>query len=356
MKKRSIIFFLITISMMFFCCGRVSFDRKLHTVTEIIDGNTIKVDRGVYIHLIGIENTNQGKRFLNEYVLKNKVRIKYDSRKREIVRGHSGEIWAYVATYDRISINAELLKRSFASIDTKYLNDSLEAFNNYSQGLSYTSQKKIINKHSGQNNIKPKPTNSNEPSVKKIRELADIVKDIEPAVFAVQTYDNDGNGIGYGTGFFISNKGLGVSNYHVFEGGSKWYVKTIDDNVFQVEEIIAQSNYHDYIIFQVKNNGSFFEYLKLGNKIPNKGDDIFVLGNPKGLESTLTRGVVSAIRSEKTKNDFIQIDAAISHGSSGSPVLNMNGLVIGIATLKQLECENCNYALNIQLIIEALNN
>jgi len=73
------------------------------------------------------------------------------------------------------------------------------------------------------------------------------------------------------------------------------------------------------------------------------------------LESTLTKGIVSAIRSEVVPNDRIQIDAAISPGSSGGPVMNMNGEVFGVATFKALDCENCNFAVNIKLILNNLN-
>ena len=93
-------------------------------------------------------------------------------------------------------------------------------------------------------------------------------------------------------------------------------------------------------------------YLELSQVLPQQGEEIFVIGNPSGLENTVTRGIVSAIR-----EDLIQIDAAISPGSSGSPVSNMNGKVVGIATFKIVEgCELCNFAISADLIKKALNN
>ena len=99
--------------------------------------------------------------------------------------------------------------------------------------------------------------------------------------------------------------------------------------------------------------------LKISDESPEKGQDICVLGNPPGIESTLTKGILSGLKGGTEKeimdgnfgegNSFIQIDVAISHGSSGSPVMNMKGEVIGIATLSFAEanCVNCNFAVNI---------
>ncbi len=179
--------------------------------------------------------------------------------------------------------------------------------------------------------------------------ISAIVQQTEPCVFVVYNLDNNGNSQGQGTGFFINASGIGVSNYHVFEGGSSWVIKTTNGEQFRVKEIIKQSSEFDFVVFTVETN-KLFPYLDLAQTLPRKGDEILVLGNPKGLESTLTRGIVSSIRGETNPDDYIQIDAAISPGSSGSPVVNMQGKVVGIATLKIKECENCNFAINIQRI------
>ena len=179
--------------------------------------------------------------------------------------------------------------------------------------------------------------------------ISAIVQQTEPCVFVVYNLDNNGNSKGQGTGFFINASGIGVSNYHVFEGGVSWVIKTISGEQFRIKEIIKQSSDFDYVVFKVEISKPV-PYLDIATTLPRKGDEILVLGNPKGLESTLTRGIVSSIRGETNPDDYIQIDAAISPGSSGSPVLNMQGKVVGIATMKIKECENCNFAINIQHI------
>ena len=167
----------------------------------------------------------------------------------------------------------------------------------------------------------------------------------------VYAVSND-NVVGQGTGFFISPNGTAVSNHHVFAPGSQWFIKMADGTEYPVQRVVKSSTDFDYVVFEVNGKGKQFPYLMRATVTPLKGEEILVLGNPKGLESTLSRGVVSAIRNQVNSDDIIQIDAAISPGSSGSPVMNLQGNVVGIATKKRLECESCNFAYNIKLIQE----
>lgn len=180
--------------------------------------------------------------------------------------------------------------------------------------------------------------------------LAQIVADAEPCVFVVHTYDRKGKRIGQGTGFFIEDSGVGVSNYHVFDKGRSWRIRTTDGQEHPVKKIMYQSKKFDYVVFKVDTQRDM-PFLTLGDKLPLKGEDIVVLGNPRGLESTVSRGIVSSIRNHKGRDKaIIQVDAAISPGSSGSPVMNRQGEVVGIATMKVNGCESCNFAFNIDLL------
>ena len=182
------------------------------------------------------------------------------------------------------------------------------------------------------------------------RPLSEIVANAEPCVFVVHTYDRKGKRIGQGTGFFIDEEGVGVSNYHVFDKGRSWRIRTTDGREHPVEKIMYQSKKFDYVVFRVDTEQEV-PYLPLGDTVPLKGEDVMVLGNPKGLESTVSRGIVSSIRNYRGKDRaIIQVDAAISPGSSGSPVMNRRGEVIGIATMKVNGCESCNFAFNIDLL------
>jgi hypothetical protein len=77
------------------------------------------------------------------------------------------------------------------------------------------------------------------------------------------------------------------------------------------------------------------------------GDDVYVAGNPRGLEATVSKGIISAIRSE---GGLIQIDAAISPGSSGGPVVNTRAEVVGIAASSLAESQNLNFAVDANLL------
>ncbi|MEM9821770.1 MAG: serine protease [Bacteroidota bacterium] len=140
----------------------------------------------------------------------------------------------------------------------------------------------------------------------------------------------------------------------MFEGGSKWYVTLRSGEPFRVQEIYAGSEKDDYVIFNVDLDGKKINPIPLYEGEVEKAEEIFVVGNPEGLESSLSTGVVAALREDFWDMDLIQITAPISSGSSGSPVMTMQGEAIGIATLKKIGCENCNFAINIDLIKAAL--
>lgn len=184
-----------------------------------------------------------------------------------------------------------------------------------------------------------------------VKSLPELVKQIEPAAFLVFAINQNGDVIGQGSGFFLEASGVGVSNFHVMNKTQRWAIKTSDGEQYEVEKIIKTSAAFDYAIFQIKAGAKTFKTLKLATKTPAKGEEVIILGNPEGMESTLTRGIVSSIRGQDNIADAIlQTDAAISHGSSGSPVMNLRGEVVGIATYKVEKCENCNFAYNSHLI------
>ena len=196
--------------------------------------------------------------------------------------------------------------------------------------------------------------------------LKDLVKYAEKAVFLIETKNNYGRPVKYGTGFFVSNDGIGITNAHVLQGGGSFTIKTSDGQIYKINEILKTNNTYDYAIFRVDADRNF-TILKISDETPEKGQDICVLGNPQGIESTLTKGIISGFKGGteldiakgifSEGNTFIQIDVAISHGSSGSPVMNMKGEVIGIATLSFAEanCVNCNFAINIDMLKSDLN-
>ena len=201
-------------------------------------------------------------------------------------------------------------------------------------------------------------------------ELANLVKKIKPAVVLIQTYDANGQSIGQGSGFFI-NKGRIVTSHHVIEGAFSATVKTISEKEYSVKDVATKENFgeNDEIIgFLVQSVVAWdieadivkldvnipdisIVLLKLSKVVPSEGEDVIVIGSPLGLEASVSTGIVSAVRDIPNFGKIIQITAAISPGSSGSPVLNKKGEVVGIATFAFTEGQNLNFAISSEKIL-----
>lgn len=182
-------------------------------------------------------------------------------------------------------------------------------------------------------------------------ELKDLVAKNEKAVCTVYTYDDFGVPNGLGTGFFINNSGIGITNYHVLESASSAIVKLNDGKTYKIIEILSASKDADLIKFKVENTSNkIFNSLSLKLTPVQKGEKLFVIGNPHGFESTVSEGIVSSIRDAEGYEQVIQITAPISPGSSGSPVMTMDGGVIGIATFQYNEGQNLNFAVTSKMI------
>lgn len=149
----------------------------------------------------------------------------------------------------------------------------------------------------------------------------------------------------FGSGFIIGVN-LVATNRHVADCKEGGTVKIIQsDREINYSSVWLDSD-TDIAILKIPNlNGKI---LSLGNdKIAEVGDDIFVIGNPKGLEGTFSKGSITGVRSGE---NLIQFDAPISAGSSGGPVLNSYGKVIGLATLTLKDSQNLNFAVPISAL------
>lgn len=179
----------------------------------------------------------------------------------------------------------------------------------------------------------------------KVFSLQELFVNYKPAVFMV--YTSDGEKGFQGSGFFVSADGIAISNYHVFKGTYKGLesIKTFDDKMLNIEKVLFQSEEDDYIIFKVRlNDNDRVKYISIAEQIPEIGEDVFAIGNPLGLEHTLSKGIISQYRDDQK---LIQTTTEITHGSSGGPLINMKGEVVGITTSGAGEA-NINFAVNIK--------
>jgi len=181
--------------------------------------------------------------------------------------------------------------------------------------------------------------------------LIELVKKTKSAVVLIQTFNDNNQPIGQGSGFFVNNKGHIVTNYHVIEGAYRATVKTSSGIEYPVEGIIAKNADADIVKLIVNIPDANTPFLNLSEIVPSEGQDIVVIGNPLGFESTVSPGIVSAVRDIPAFGKILQITAPISPGSSGSPVINSKGEVIGIATLVLKEGQNLNFAITSDKII-----
>jgi serine protease Do len=138
---------------------------------------------------------------------------------------------------------------------------------------------------------------------------------------------------GQGSGFFISRDGYIVTNNHVVDKAAKVQVVTEDGSVLDAK-IIGTDPKTDLALLKVEGRTDF-PFVKLADIVPRVGEWVVAMGNPFGLDGTVTAGIVSAHGRDigaGPYNDFIQIDAPVNKGNSGGPTFNARGEVVGVNT------------------------
>jgi hypothetical protein len=177
-----------------------------------------------------------------------------------------------------------------------------------------------------------------------------LVQKVKPAVVEILTFDQQNKLLKTGTGFFISPDGLLLTNYHVISGGSSIMAKTPSGAVYVFKSFVATSETYD--VAELQFFATDVPYLTMGSSLSAvEGQRVLVIGNPEGLEGTVSDGIISAFRAGRT---MIQITAPVSAGSSGSPVLDESGKVLGIATQIYKKGQNLNFAISSEAITSGL--
>ena len=175
-------------------------------------------------------------------------------------------------------------------------------------------------------------------------ELPELVRRIKPSAVAIETFDARGDKLSRGSGFFIAPDRV-VTNRHVIENSYKAEVHSFSGAIYPVKGVVAIDAEGDIAILRVDAPAAQVRPLSLDRTSPQEGESVFVIGNPLGLEGSVSNGIVSAVRDIPTFGRIIQITAPISPGSSGSPVVNMLGQVIGVATLQVTSGQSINFAI-----------
>jgi S1-C subfamily serine protease len=143
---------------------------------------------------------------------------------------------------------------------------------------------------------------------------------------------------GQGSGFILDKGGHVLTNYHVVEGASSRGIEVMLSNKRRyAAKVVGVDKVHDLALLQI--DAPNLEPVTLADSTSLAvGQKVYAIGNPFGLSGTMTRGIISSIRSIKNQDgapieDAIQTDAAINPGNSGGPLLNSRGEVIGINTM-----------------------
>jgi tetratricopeptide (TPR) repeat protein len=183
-------------------------------------------------------------------------------------------------------------------------------------------------------------------------ELTKLVKKIQPSVVTVIAYDMEDNVANLGTGFFVNKFGHLITNYHVLIGKFGAEVKTADGNSYHIKSIVDENREADLIRVLVDIPKEKVQWIEVSGELPPVGQRVLVVGSPMGLEQTVSDGIVSSLREIPGAGVFYQMSAPISPGSSGSPVVNMEGKVIGVATFQFLYGQNLNFAVSGKSILD----
>lgn len=166
-----------------------------------------------------------------------------------------------------------------------------------------------------------------------------IAKASFPAVVSIQT------GRGQGSGFFVNGTGLLLTNRHVVQEEAKVTV-TLYDGTQAKGEVLVKGD-EDYALVQTSLEDT--PYLKMGESARmEQGEEVLILGSPRGLPNTISRGIVSNPLREVDGTLYLQLDAALNQGNSGGPVLDTEGRVIGIATAVMMEAQGIGFVLPIE--------
>ena len=193
--------------------------------------------------------------------------------------------------------------------------------------------------------------------------IGDLFNQVNPAVATVITYDSGNNKFSQGSGFFINKDGHFITNYHVVKGAYSIVVQMKDKIEFKVAYVLAENEEKDLIKLAVDVPGGSLEpgmWLDIDPELPGIADKIIVIGTPMGLGRTVSDGIISAIREIPDRGLVFQMTAPISRGSSGSPVIDMHGQVVGVAFLQIVDGQNLNFAIPgeniINLKVQQLTN
>ena len=166
----------------------------------------------------------------------------------------------------------------------------------------------------------------------------------EESVFLIYVNDASGTPTALGSGFLVAPQLL-VTNLHVVEGGEP--VLAVGPARIPIK-IVFTDAVNDLAVVSVGTSLTSTPLLLASGEV-RPGEQVYTIGNPKGLEKTISQGIISGLR-ERDGRKLIQVTAPISHGSSGGPILNTKGEVVGVAVGMLEDGQNLNFAVPVAYV------
>jgi serine protease Do len=175
--------------------------------------------------------------------------------------------------------------------------------------------------------------------------LSKLIKRIQPAVITIIGYDANGKAIKIGSGFLMDSEGHVITCAHVISGVARAEVKMPNGTRYPLKTLVAEDLAADLVKLSVGGLQGNPAYLPIATTLPEVGERVVVVSSPLGLEETVSDGMVSGIRNIRGRGEMLQISAPISAGSSGGPVVNLKGEVVGVAMFQMGKGQNLNFAI-----------
>lgn len=329
MKRNYLSMFMCMLTLSFFSCSdtQIQVNGMESKAINIVDGNTVELQNGTKVVLLGIKPSSNSQKYLENHVKGRNVRVIADSRQPQYIKSNLTTVYAYLRVEgERGCVNNKLLLTRQAEINPNQQCDSLRSFSELIK----------LKRH-------PMMTTDQ------------LLTYMKPATFCILTESG-----GMGTGFFISENGLALTNNHVLDGSEGAGVfffgddGTIDTSqLHYIKRIVKTYNDGgkiDYTIFIVDlDNNTKCQYLPLIEGRANDGEQIAKLGCPVGELGNFQTGILS-----NYNENYITHSIGANHGDSGGPVVNYRGEVVGINQSIQFNRTIGEQAKGIAYAVDAL--
>jgi serine protease Do len=193
----------------------------------------------------------------------------------------------------------------------------------------------------------------------RVAPVKELVQKYGEAVVSIETPS------GKGSGFLINDDGYAVTNNHVIQGETRIAVVLYQDvpsglarRRIENVEIVALNPFVDLALLKLPPRKDLkFSHVVLGSlEDLNAGEGVFAIGNPLGLERSVSQGIISTRNRNFEGLVYLQTDAAINPGNSGGPLFNLRGEVIGVTNMKATQGDNLGFAIPINYVKDFLRN